>query len=359
MRILYILFLIFVTFSGYVYFLYKTEKIIFLTSGDENFFKNSINRNQQYDEKRIINGIYMRDWNEQRTIPIYLSDNLFQSKNPEIFFYDAFFQFFRYINIYEVENFVLSLNHVAINNKKIIINMHIDKKKELSVAQEVNLVRSMYFTAKSILPYIENIYFYDDAEQFNFTHLLPYINKEIIEFVCKDDCTKKEFFSEQSILIPLIDKSYGNVINDIFEKNIFQSAAFPGLIFIKYPLYSEEWFKEIYTLNTNQNSQFFIYFGNFSKSSEPAIKIFIYPFLSDTDTVSLLNEIDRKIVFNQEIFSEVERIKKITTAKNIPLIVQIMPLKSILYNPANSIYFEISGRDRYTIQTMFNAIMEK
>lgn len=359
MRISYILFLIFVIFSGYVYFLYKTEKIIFLTSSNEIFFKDSINKNQKYEEKRIINGIYIRDFNEIRSIPIYLSDSLFQSKNPEIFFHDAFFQFFRYINIYEVDNFVLSLNHVAISNKKMIINMQMNKKKELSVAQEVNLVRSIYLTVKNILPYIENIYFYDDTEQFNFRHLLPYINKEIMDFVCKDDGTTKQFLLEQSILIPLIDKFNGNVINDIFERNIFQSVTFFSLFFMKYPFYTEEWFKEIYNFDTHQNSQFFIYFGNFSQSSEPTIKIFMYPFLTDSDTVSLLSEIDRKIVFNQDIFSEVERIKKIATAKNISLIVQVMPLKAILCTPANSIYFEISGKDRYEIQTIFNAIMEK
>lgn len=362
MRLWYFFFLIIGLLFGYIYFLYKTEKIIFLTSNEGVLNPLQGNDKQTLLEKRMINGVYIKDNKEINTIPIYLSDELFHAKTPENFFYDAFFQFFRYINIYEADNFVLAINHVAISNKKLIINMHMEKKKELSLSQEVNLVRSMYLTAKRILPYIENIYFYDDVGRFNFLHLLPYINKEIMEAQCDEpvyEALAEDSFLLKSFLVPLLEKTQGSVINDIFERNVFQSLPMPNLFFPKHNLYTDPWFKEVYTLAGANHAQISCYFSNFVQSAQPMIKVFYYPFLSDTDTVSLVDEIDRSIVKNKEIAFDIQRMKKISKMSNIPFVANIMPLKAIMNMPFDSIYIEISAKDRQEMQSIIQALIKK
>jgi hypothetical protein len=240
--------------------------------------------------------------------------------------------------------------------------MHIDKKKDLSIVKEMNLLKSIYITAKKILPYLENIYFYDDIERLDFTHLLPYINKELVEFFFDTDSaeySEKKIFLHNGILIPLLEKSDGHVIDDIFEKNIFQSFQAAPIFFPQHILYTPGWFKEINALTLQRDHEVAFYFLNFLQDINTRIKIFYYPFLTDEDTVALVDEIDRKVFYNREICSEIIRIKKIAEEYNIPITIEVMPLKAILYFPSYSLYIQLIGKDRKNIQHVFELLFKK
>lgn len=350
-KLFYILCLFVSFFLGCFYFFYKTERVIFY-----NFTRTvDSNNNTFIYEQKKIKGIYINEKDEEVLIPLNITDAFFDQNNPEIFLYNALFQYFRNINIYEVENFLINLDHIAINKKNVIINFHIDKKKDLTIKKEINLIKNIYKTTKIILPYIEKIYFYDDNKLYDFKHVESYFTEEMIsQKMYENFLIKNENINYDINIIPLFS-NHGEKIENIFEKNIFQDSQY-CINFFKSNLYSEEWQKELKIILEEKK---FIYFMDFFEKKISSVVIYIYPFFETEDTMVIFDFFERPIVYNENIINHVNLIKNKLLKYGYKVSVEYMPLKSILLCSENSTFITISGKDKDEIKKILDIIMQK
>lgn len=345
-KIIFCCFLSCIIVSGAFYFLYKTERIIV------NFdFAVSEKKSVMYEQKEII-GLFIKS-NKEISIPLKITSEMFDKKVPNVFLYNGLFQFFNSINLYADDTFILSLHHVVVVNKKVIINLHIDKKDQLTVFQEIDLIKSLYLTTKQILPYINEIYLFDEDKELSLDHVIPWCNEEMFGKKRINQDSIDSGFNYQ--IIPLLVQN-GSKIGLIFEKNIFQDMSV-FVSFLKNQLYSLSWIKELGNFCSDSPNQFF-YFMNFAYSVKPSIRFVFYSFFSDIDLVISIDEWPQ-CKKNNAIISEINRIEKRCRDCNYDFLAENFPLKSILSCPYPSVYVLISGPNKEEIIKIVNLLFKE
>lgn len=132
-------------------------------------------------------------------------------------------KYFSYIYQESNGELIVKLNNCALGRNLLIIDFNINLKNNLkfTINDEYNFHINIFKTIKSINPSIKRIYFYKDGKPFFFKYLGCFIDNEIFE-----DLKIKKNLNEikENIkikIVPILNKN-GNLINGIYEKNIFQ-----------------------------------------------------------------------------------------------------------------------------------------
>ena len=224
----FILLLVLIPFFTVVLFLYRQNRLVIL------YKKNNITSSNElltYQEKLF--GTVITD-KEEKKIPFSITFNTFDKNAPEDFLYAILYQFFHYINLENIGKMNYELNHVGYNNKNIIIiNGSLHQKKILTPYEEFLFLKSIFITISTIFPAIETIYFYDDEVPLKLNYHLPFFIKEMVisnHNIAKEYSDNKLATFYKVVLIPFFEGN-GNIINGIFEKNLFVNSNLKSNLF--------------------------------------------------------------------------------------------------------------------------------
>lgn len=271
--------LLLIPFFTFLLFLYKQDRLVILYKKNN---KKNTHQIISYQEKLF--GILITE-KEERKIPFSITFDTFDKNHPENFLYTIMYQFFHYINLENIGKINYDLHHVALKNKSIIINGSLNQTELLSPFNEFLLLKSIFITIKNIFSSIEAVYFYDDEKPLKLQYHLPFFTEAMLNLNQKITCDSSisKLLGKYEILLIPFFQGNGNIIEGIFEKNIFQKNTTP--IFIpKNKINSDDYFKEINQYQVNIPNKIIVYL-TIKQTEKDHLDIVYYPVISENSGI--------------------------------------------------------------------------
>ncbi len=277
--LLIIIFIVLIPIFTLIFFLYKEDRILIL------YKKNNIaNTRQLQTYQNKLFGTLIKN-KEIIKIPFSITFDTFDKNHPEDFLYSIMYQFFHYMNLEYIGKINYNLNHIVLNNKNIILNGSLEQTKPLSSQDEFFLLKSIFLTINNIFPYIESIYFYNDEIPLKLNHILPFFTKSMLDEknISKNINNDKKLLKNQIILIPYFQGN-GNLIDGIYEKNIFQKHQNTCIFIPKHKIGTEEYFKEINQYKI-ENTEKIIFYITIKEDTKEHIDLIYYPVIPEENLI--------------------------------------------------------------------------
>lgn len=316
---------IIIILTSVFYYLFQTNRIIL--QYDTSYLSTKTPPIILFPEKSTeIHGIYYTTLGELKKIPLQLSYEEYKNFDDQEKILSAYLhQYFYYLNLEKNSALNYFFYHLVVEEDSVILNLHLEKKRKLSLEEEYHLLKGLFLTIQNIVKKTTVVYFFDGEKPLPLTYLIPFFSLNFLEKYSEkkqEQMNHKEF--QTLYIIPLLIDN-GNICEDTYEKNIFQSFQNQEYIFTpkqKYPFFFEE---------INQHSldivNKVILYTNISIRENKKIKAYYYPVHSRT---KIKNRASRWILPEEE--SDSSYLSNLSLMKDLELsLAPIIPLINTIY----------------------------
>jgi hypothetical protein len=258
----------------------------------------------------------------------------------------------------ETDNTIIThANNIALGNNIIVVTLTIDGQwnNDKTTIKEYAYCSALLKTIRSYAPEYEELYIYQKDTPYQFNHLMPYINHTMITDIEKKHTPSYE--KPKILYIPLMKSPHGNIIDSIYEENIYQSCHSGNIYLIPTKkIYSQEWFNKINSKAIKNNSDLIVFLEIY-KSNKDEMTVLINPYLQNDNNclTTRLYHYHKKIITNVPdiIYNYSDAVQNIVQKK---LIIHYCDHKAFGPLTIPSIILSISCNNSQDIEAIKNMI---